>query len=223
MRRVQAPIRSGSAEIRSAPLSLQGVLGEVALNLGTAVAAPAALLAAALTVYNVPTAVIAALGWMVGVMGWRWATRRPVSGLLLLTVVILTIKTAFTLVTGNTFVYFAQPVLVDITLAVIFLASLWSTRPVVARLAPEFCPMDAEVASRPRVRAHFRRLTLMWGLVVLVKGSITLWLLETLSTVDFVLIKGGVIITLTLAAVAVTVAWSVKVGRREGLLRPSAA
>lgn len=33
----------------------------------------------------------------------------------------------------------------------------------------------------------------MWGLVILVKGSITLWLLESLSTVDFVLIKRGAI------------------------------
>jgi len=36
-----------------------------------------------------------------------------------------------------------------------------------------------------------------------------------------VLIKGGVILTLTLTAVAVTVVWSVVVGRQEGLLRPA--
>lgn len=81
--------------------------------------------------------------------------------------------------------------------------------------------MDAEVAARPEVRAHFRRLTLMWGLVILAKGSITLWLLVILSTVNFVLIKGGAIIALTLTAALVTVAWSVAVGRREGLLTPT--
>jgi len=61
----------------------------------------------------------------------------------------------------------------------------------------------------------------MWGLVILVKGSITLWLLESLSTVNFVLIKGGAIITLTLTAAVVTVVWSVIVGRQEGLVRPA--
>jgi hypothetical protein len=81
--------------------------------------------------------------------------------------------------------------------------------------------MDAEVAARPHVRALFRRLTLMWGLVILVKGSLTLWLLEILSTVNFVLINGGAIITLTLTAAIVTVVWSVIVGRREGLLQPT--
>jgi hypothetical protein len=61
----------------------------------------------------------------------------------------------------------------------------------------------------------------LWGLVILVKAIVTFWLLTSLSTVDFVLIKGGVILTLTLTAVAVTVVWSVVVGRQEGLLRPA--
>ena len=81
--------------------------------------------------------------------------------------------------------------------------------------------MSAAVAASPAVRGLFRRLTLLWGLVILVKAIVTFWLLTSLSTVDFVLIKGGVILTLTLTAVTVTVVWSVVVGRQEGLLRPA--
>lgn len=220
MARVQGDTITGPARREAPPalLSLREVLNRVAVSLATAVIAPAALLWAALALFNVATAVLVALAWMLGAMSWRWATKRPVSGLLVLTVGILTVKTAFTLATGNTFVYFAQPVLVDLTVAALFLGSLWTARPVIARLAPEFFPMDADVAARPEVHRHFRRLTLMWGLVILVKGSITLWLLETLSTVNFLLIKGGAIITLTVTAAVVTIAWSVIVGRREGLL-----
>jgi hypothetical protein len=69
------------------------------------------------------------------------------------------------------------------------------------------------------MRKLFGSLTLMWGLVILVKGCVTLWLLESLGTVNFVLIKGAAIITLTMTAAAVTVVWSVIVGRQEGLLR----
>jgi hypothetical protein len=58
----------------------------------------------------------------------------------------------------------------------------------------------------------------MWGLVILLKAGVTLWLLETLSTVNFVLVKGGAIVTLTLTAAIVTVVWSVIVGRQAGLL-----
>jgi hypothetical protein len=60
---------------------------------------------------------------------------------------------------------------------------------------------------------------LLWGLVILVKGTVTVWLPMSLSTVHFVLIKGGAILTLTLLADATTVVWSVIVGRHEGLLR----
>jgi hypothetical protein len=70
------------------------------------------------------------------------------------------------------------------------------------------------------VRHLFRRLTLMWGLVIILKGSVTLTLLLSLPTVDYVVVKGAVIISLTLFTATVTVLWSVVVARREGLLHP---
>jgi hypothetical protein len=194
------------------------VLARVAVTLMTAVLAPALLLWTMLQLFNVTTAVIAALAWMVAAMGWRYSTKRPVSGLLLISLWILTVRTAFTLATGNTFVYFIQPVFADVAVATIFLGSVWTSRPVIARLAPDFYPMSVAVAARPEIRALFRRLTLMWGLVILIKASITLWLLVALSTADFVLIKGGAIITLTTTAAVVTIGWSYAVARQQGLL-----
>jgi hypothetical protein len=199
---------------------LRDVVARVTVSLATAVVAPAVLFLTTLVIFNVAAAVIIALAWMAGAMCWRWATKRPVSGLLLLTLGIMTVRTVFTLASGNTFVYFVQPVFADFTVAAIFLGSLWTARPAIARLAPDFYPIDEALAARPGMRALFRRLTLMWGLVILVKGGVTLWLLVTLSTVSFVLIKSGAIITLTLTAAVATVVWSVIVGRQEGLLRP---
>jgi hypothetical protein len=200
---------------------LKAVVGRVVVSLATAVVVPAVLFSTTVVVANVTTAVIVACAWMTGAMGWRWATRRPVSGLLVLTFGLMTVKTGVMLATGNTFVYFVQPVVVDACVATVFLASLWSARPVVARLAPDFYPIDAALASRPGIRGLFRRLTLLWGVVIVIKGCVTLWLLESLSTVNFVLIKSGTIITLTLIAAAATVVWSVVVGRREGVFRPA--
>lgn len=212
------PSRSGE-EQHPGP-RLWDVAIRVVVSLTTAVVVPAVLLWSMLELFNVAVAVIAALAWMVIATGWRYATKRPVSGLLLLTLGVLTIKTAFTLATGNTFVYFIQPVFADLAVAAIFLGSLWTTRPIIARLAPEFYPMSAAVAAQPRVRNLLRRLTLMWGLVVLAKGAITFSLLVTLSTADFVLIKGGAIITLTLTAAIVTIVWALIVGRQQGLIQP---
>jgi hypothetical protein len=203
---------------RPARPSLRAVVARTAASVATAVVIPAALLSATVVLLNVTAALIVALAWMVGVMGWRWSTGRAVSGLLLLALGILITKTGFALATGNTFVYFVQPVFTDAAVAAVFLGSLWTGVPVVARLASDFYPVDAEIIDRPRVRRLFQRLTLLWGLVILVKGVVTLWLLGTLSTVDFVVVKSSAIITLTVLAAAVTVALSTIVGRQEGLL-----
>jgi len=202
---------------------IRDVLLRVAGSLVMAVFVPATLLWSTLVLFNVATAVVVALAWMVIAICWRRATGRSVSALLVLTLVTMTIRTAFTLATGNTFVYFVQPVFADATVAALFLGSLWTTRPVIARLAPDFYPMDDALAARPELQCHFRRLTLMWGLVVLVKGVVTFWLLMTLSTVSFVLIKSGAVMSLTLITVTVTVVWSIVVARREGLLPPRAS
>ncbi len=198
--------------------TLAHVAARTAVSLATAVVAPVVLFALTLVAFGVDAAVIVALAWMVAATCWRWATRRPVSGLLALSLAMMTIKSAFTLATGDTFVYFVQPVFADAVVATIFLASLWTAQPVVARIAPDFYPLNPAIAARPRLRRLFRRLTLLWGLVIVAKASLTLWLLLALSTVDFVVIKSGAILTLTLAAVAATIVLGVIVGRQENLL-----
>lgn len=196
---------------------VRDIVARVAVRIAIAVVAPSVLFATTLVVLNLPAAMLTALAWLIGAMSWRHATGRGVSGLLVLTLSISTVKTSITLATGNSFIYFAQPVVVDVVVAAVFLGSLAHGRPLVARIAPDFCPLDVELAARPQVQRLFRSLTLMWGLVILVKGAVTLWLLTTLSTVDFVLVKSWAILTLTVTASAATVMWCVVVGRREGL------
>jgi hypothetical protein len=207
--------------LQSSLPNLKAIVARTVASLSIAVVVPAALFWVTLVVFGVYGAVSVALVWMSGAMCWRWASGRPVSRLLLLTLGIMTIRTGFTLVTGNTFVYFVQPVFADATVATIFLGSLWTAQPIVARLAPDFYPIDAAVYARPRVHLLFRRLTLLWGLVIVAKGSVTLWLLLSQSMVNFVLIKTGAIIALTLLAAAATVALGAVVGRKEGLLAKS--
>ena len=200
---------------------LQEILLRVLVSVATAVLVPALLLWATLVLFNFVTAVTVVLVWMVTAMCWRRATSRPISGLLVLTLVVLTVRTVLSLATGSSFFYFIQPVFADVVVASLFLGSLCSTRPIIARLAPDFYPLDTDTEARPRMRSLFRFLTLMWGLVILAKAAITYVLLQTLATADFVLVKGAVIAVLTAVAALVTVVWAVAVGRREGLLRTS--
>ena len=92
-----------------------------------------------------------------------------------------------------------------------------TTSPVVARLARDFYPVGDELAARPPVQRLFRRLTLLWAVVCLVKAVATSWLVLTLSISDVVLAKTLTFPVLTAAAAGVTVMAAVRVVRAEGL------
>lgn len=202
---------------------LKSIAVRVAANLWVSVVVPALLFTAALLAFNVATALVVALVWFYGAIAWRWATGQRQSGLLALMVVVMTIRTGFTLMTGNTFIYFFQPIFVDAVMAVVFLLSLATARPIVARLAADFYPMDSHVAARRRVRQLFWYLTLMWGLVCLVKCGMGYWLLVSQSLVNFVLIKNVAVLSLTALSIVVTVWISLTVARKENLFAPASA
>ena len=103
-------------------------------------------------VAGVWTAIVVALGWSYGAIGWRALTRRRTSGLLILTAILMTGRTVIALVTDSPFLYFLQPIISDVV-ATTFLLSLATARPMVARLAGDFYPMDHELSVRPRVSA----------------------------------------------------------------------
>lgn len=197
---------------------LRSVMAGIVVSLAVACVVPAVLFYLVLVGVGIQAAVVVALLWSCGAIVWRHATNRAPSGLLILTVVIMTVRTVAALASGNTFVYFIQPVISDGVVASVFLLSLLTARPVVARLAADFYPMTRDLASRPRVRRLLWRLTLLWGVVCLAKGLVSFWLLESQSLVTFVLVKNITLISMTLLATVATVAASAAVARQEGLL-----
>src|SRR4051812_23684016 len=82
-------------DLSPAPPKIKAVLKRSLGSVGIAVVAPAALFWATMVTLNVYAAVCAALVMMVVATGWRKASGRPVSRLLVLTMGILTIRTAF--------------------------------------------------------------------------------------------------------------------------------
>jgi len=197
---------------------LRTVLRRVALSLTVACAIPAALFFASYQLFGVWAAIVVALGWSYGAIAWRAVSGRRTSGLLVLTAIILTGKTVVAVVSHSTFFYFLQPIITDGVVAVTFLLSLASTRPVVARLAGDFYPMDAELSLRPRLRRLFWHLTAMWAVVCLAKAVVMFWALNSLSLDTFVLVKSISMPAANLLAVLLTVSAAVLVGRKEGLI-----
>jgi len=218
------PTVDSAGSDRPARPQLKAVIARLSLSLLVACVIPAVLFYVCLVAINVWAALVAALVWTYSAIGWRMATRRRMSGLLLLTVGVMTLRTAVALGSGDTFLYFLQPIATDVLIASVFFVSLATARPVVARLASDFYPMDEDIAERPRIQRLFWRLTLMWALLCFAKATLTLWLLESQSLETFVLFKSVTVLSLNILAVTVTVVAAVAVARKEGLLtRPDAA
>ena len=199
---------------------LGAVVRRVMLSVLIACGVPAVVFYTCFRVADVWVAMFAALGWAWGAIAWRGLTRRRTSGLLILTAVVMTGRTVIALVSNSTFLYFLQPIISDGVLGAAFLLSLASARPMVARLAGDFYPMEHELSMRPRIRRLFRGLTLMWATLCIGKALGTLWLLQSQSLETFVLVKSVVVLAVNGLAVAATIASAAVVARKEGLLGP---
>ena len=197
---------------------LREVGRRAATSLVVACAVPAAVFYATFRLLGVWPAIFAALTWAYGAIAWRSLTGRRPSGLLVLTAAVMTGRTLIALMADSTFLYFLQPVITDALIGTAFLVSLAVGRPVVARLAGDFYPLDDELSLRPGIQRLFRHLTLLWALLALGKATMTLWLLTSQSLETFVLVKSVAVLAINGSAMAATICLAVLVARREGLV-----
>ena len=195
--------------------TLVTVVRRVSLSLLVAVVVPAAVFYGVFALAGVWTAIAAALAWSYGAIAWRALTGRRTSGLLVLTAVLLTGRTALSVMADSTWLYFLQPVISDGVVALLFLLSLASARPMVARLAGDFYPMDHELAMRPRVRRLFRNLTALWAALGLAKAGMTLWLLQSQTLETFILVKSISVLAINVLAAFATLGLAALVARKE--------
>ncbi len=208
---------SATTDVAERP-SLRQVIGHLAQAILVANVIPSVLFYLCLSLGNLWLALTAALMWCYGAMAWRMTTGRAVSGLLVLTLVGLTGKTIFAFASGSTSFYFWQPAVTEALVALLFAGSLLTARPLVARVAGDFYPMDDELHARPRIQRLFWRLTLLWTLIVGAKATVSLYLLSTVSTTTYATAKSVLAPTVAVLGAAVTVVIAARAARHEGLL-----
>ena len=211
------PIPSVPGALPASP-RLRCVVRRVVASITVACAVPAAVFYGVMLASGVWVAIGAALCWQYGALVWRALTGRRTSGLLVFAAAVMTGRSLVSFVADSPYLYFLQPVVSDCLIGLVFLTSLLLARPMVARLAGDFYPMNDEVAARPGIRRLFRGLTAMWAVLYLGKASLTLWLLTSQSLETFVLVKSVSVLAINLSAALATVAIAVAVGRREGLV-----
>src|SRR5262245_7401278 len=214
---VESPTHAVTPTATAAP-RLGAIVRRAGLQLLIATVIPACVFTTLVLTTSITVALLGALFWSYSAVGWQLGNRCRRSGLLLVTSSVLTVRTFVALATGDTFVYFLQPIATDAMVATIFFASLATSRPVVARLAGDFYPMTDEVASRRSVQRLFARLTALWATLSMVKACVTFWLLQSQSVETFVVVKNAFMLSMNGLAIAVTIGAAVLVARKEGLL-----
>jgi hypothetical protein len=190
----------------SLPALIEGVVG------------PFAVFYVLLLVTGMKGALIGGLVWCYAAMARHLVRRRRPPGTVVLGAAILTARTAIAFATGSTFLYFAQPMLGTALVALLFLGTGLIRRPLVEKLARDFCPLDPSVLARPAVRRFFLQISVLWGAVLLTNAGLVFWLLLTTSLKAFVLERTASSWALTAIAALCSTAWFVRAMRREGLL-----
>jgi hypothetical protein len=179
---------------------------------------PSAIFAIVTGAFGATTAMLAVLVWGFATILRRVLTGRPIPSVLVLAMFGLTVKTLVGVVSGSTFAYFLQPIATTAAIGAVFFGSVLIGRPVIARIAHDFCPISPEVASRPSVVRLFAGLTVLWATVQLVNAGATLGMLFSLPTRLFVVLKPATSLLISAAAVTVTVCWALRTARREELV-----
>ena len=178
---------------------------------------PSVLFYVFLVTISAPAAMLAALTWSWGSLLRRFVGGQRIPGVLQLAIVGLTMRTIIGLMSG-TFLYFIQPIATTVALSLVFLGSLCFGRPIIARMASDFCPLHPDIASRAGIGRLFSGLTLLWAGVHFLSAVTTFVLLVSLPTTTFVALKGVVSLAITITAIVFTVSWSVRTAHAENLV-----
>jgi hypothetical protein len=178
---------------------------------------PAVLFFVIVSTIGASAAMAAVLVWTYGAILRRVLRSEPIPGILLLATLGLTVRTLVGLLSGSTFAYFIQPVAATVVLATLFLGSVLIGRPLIARLADDFCPISPDVAQRPRVVRLFAGLTILWAGVQLLSAVTTFGMLVSLPVAMFVAFKTIASLGITAAAISVTVVWALRIAHHEQL------
>jgi uncharacterized membrane protein len=132
----------------------------------------------------------------------RVIRRKPILAAAVLAAGLLGLRTIIVFCTGSAFLYFLQPVAGTVAVATTFAASAVVGRPILERLAHEFCPFTPELSEHLRSARFFNRISLVWTITYGVNAVGTVWLLTTASMHGFIVMKAvlGPVLTLTAAS-----------------------
>jgi hypothetical protein len=161
-------------------------------------------------------AVVTAALYYAGLLS-RIIRRKPVLAAAVFAAGLLALRTIIMLCTGSAFIYFLQPVAGTVAVATTFAATAIAGRPILERLAHEFCPLHPELSARLRSARFFSWISLVWTITYVVNAAGTVWLLTNASLHGFIVMKAVLGPVLTLSAAGTSYMLFVRTVRRCNL------
>lgn len=155
---------------------------DIVMNLGEGVVLPLVIFYAVLVTVGFEYALLSALGWAYLAVVARLVRRQRPPGILLIATLLATVRVGISAASGSPVAFFLQPTATTFLFAVALLATAMLDKPLIQRLADDFCPLPAEVVASPPLRRFFQRLSLLWAFVLLGNAGITLGMLLTMPT-----------------------------------------
>jgi uncharacterized membrane protein len=141
----------------------------------------------ALVTLGLTWAFVSGLALCYGTVAVRLIRRQKVPALLLLAVALITARAVIGLTTGSAFLYFLQPSLGNFAIGALFLGTVAVGRPIIAKLAGEFCGFPEEVVGHHRLRSFFRQVSLIWATVFCINGAVAIWMLVSVPLRQYLL------------------------------------
>jgi intracellular septation protein A len=169
--------------------SIASMLGQAGRPLLEFTLIPLALFWVLFTQVGFDGGLFAALGWSALAIGRRLVQRQKLPTILLITTGLLVVRTAVGLWTGSAFLYFLQPTVQNFVFALALLVTIGLDRPLLAKLADDFCAFPEALSSHPGIRRFFKRVSLLWAVVFLINGATTIVVLATQTVGNFLVVS----------------------------------
>lgn len=198
--------------------SLKVILRDSGMHILESTLIPLGLFYLLLTLVGFHGGLIAALAWSGVAIGRRLALRKQVPAVLWLTTLLLVARTVLGYMTGSIFLYFLQPTLQNFLIGFVFLVTASFGRPLLGKLATEFCAFPEAFSGHPHVQRFFRRVSLLWALVFVANGAGTLYVLAKATVGNFLMVStAGTIVLVGLGAIA-SLVWFRRALRGQGIV-----
>ncbi|GAA2756362.1 hypothetical protein GCM10009872_17220 [Actinopolymorpha rutila] len=180
---------------------------QIARHLAESVLIPLGLFYGIVVAAGFHVALLAAVAWALVAMAVRVVRGGRLPAVLLGTTAMTVVQVGVSYAAGSAMVYFLQPTLATYAVAAAFLLTALLDRPLIQRLAHDFCPLPLEVVRSAPLRRLFQRLSLLWGAVLLVNASLTLSLLLTMGTTWSVPVATVASVPLFAAGLVLSLLW----------------